>query len=91
MAEKPRVAIYSLCEGGDKSTLLLARSICKQNRWFQPLEYVDTSKAQAYEWKNLMADIAIGDYIQVLVTYHGSPELERYCQQYDCTLVQART
>ena len=90
MAEKPRVAIYALCEGGDKSTLLLARSICKQSGWFQPLEYVDTSRAQAYGWKNLLADLELGDFIQILVTYHTSAELERYCQQYNCTLVQGR-
>jgi hypothetical protein len=90
MAEQPRVAIYALCEHGDKSSLILARNICDRNGWGQRLEYVDTSKAQSYFWKDLLADIAIGDFIQILVTYFVSPELENYCAQYNCTLVPAR-
>lgn len=89
MTEKPRVAIYALCEHGDRSSFILAQNICKQNGWYQPLEYVDTNKAQAYFWKDLLADIAIGDFIQILVTYHVSPKLEQYCAQYNCTLVPA--
>jgi len=90
MAEQPRVAIYALCEHGDKSSLILARNVCEQNGWAQPLEYVDSSKAASYFWKDLLADIAIGDFIQTLVTCFVSPELEQYCAQYNCTLVQAR-
>ena len=90
MAEQPRVAIYALCEYGDNSSLILARSVCQQNGWLKRLEYMDTSKAGRYAWKDLLADIAIGDFIQVLVTYFTSPELEQYCAQYNCTLIQAK-
>ena len=90
MAEQPRVALYALCEHGDRSSLILARNVCEQNGWGQPLEYVDSSRAKSYDWKNLLADIAIGDFIQILVTRHGSPEFEQYCAQYNCTLVRAR-
>lgn len=89
MAEQPRVAIYALCEHGDRSSLILAQSVCKQNGWVQPLEYIDPSKAERYDWKHLLADIALGDYIQILVTYHASQKLELYCLQYNCTLIQA--
>lgn len=90
MAEKPRVALYALCQGGDRSSLILARNVCNQNGWAQSLEYVDTSKAESYSWKDLLADIAIGDFIQILVTYFTTPELEQYCSQYNCTLIQAK-
>jgi hypothetical protein len=90
MEEQPRVAIYALCERGDRSSLILARQICDRNGWGHRLEYVDTNKAQAYFWKDLLADIAIGDFIQILVTYHVSEKLEQYCAQYNCTLVPAR-
>jgi hypothetical protein len=90
MAERPRVAIYAICPGGDKSTLILAHNVCKQNGWRQPLEYVDNSKAENYSWKDLLADIAIGDFIQILVTYFASPELEQYCTQYNCKVIQAK-
>jgi len=90
MAEKPRVAIYAICEGGDRSSLILAQNVCRQNAWVQPLEYIDKSKAERYDWKHLLADIALGDYIQILVTYFASPELEQYCGQYNCALVPAR-
>lgn len=89
MEEQPRVAIYALCERGDNSSLILARNVCDQNGWSHLLEYVDTNKAQAYSWKDLLADIALGDFIQILVTYHVSEKLEKYCQQYNCTVVRA--
>ncbi|MCJ7654211.1 MAG: hypothetical protein MUO97_02730 [Dehalococcoidia bacterium] len=90
MAEQPRVAIYALCEHGDRGSLILAQNVCRQNGWVQPLEYVDKSKVENYDWKHLLADIALGDYKQILVTYFASPELEQYCAQYNCTLIPAR-
>ena len=90
MTEKPRVAIYAICEHGDRSSLILAQNVCRQNGWAQPLEYVDKSKAEGYDWQHLLADIAMGDYIQILVTYFWSQKLEQYCAQYDCTLIPAR-
>lgn len=89
MTEQLRVVIYALCEHGDKGSLILSRHICDRNGWGRRLEYVDTSKAEGCAWKELLADIAIGDFIQILVTYHVSEKLEQYCQQYNCTLVPA--
>jgi hypothetical protein len=84
-----RVAVYAITENGDKSSLILARNVCKQNGWVQPLEYVDTSKVATYDWKNLLADIAMGDYIGILVTFYFSEELEAYCQQFGCKVIRA--
>lgn len=89
MTEQPRVAIYAIVEGEDKASLILAHSVCKQKGWAQPVPYIDKSRTDRGDWNNLLADIALGDYIQVLVTYHASPELEQYCAQYNCELIPA--
>ena len=86
------VALYALTMDGDESSLILARHVCQQKGWLEPFEYIDSHIPRDHEpsmYRHCIADVSEG-LIKVLVTYHTSPELEAYCQQFGCKIMEAK-
>jgi len=83
------VALYSLCQNGDRTPLTAALRVCKENGWIHPVTYVDWHIPGDHEpsmYNHMVSDVSEGR-IQILVTHLCSPEFVGFCQSFGCRVI----
>jgi hypothetical protein len=87
--EQKRAAIYALIEPGDTAGVKVLQNYCRKQGW-DYLEYVDAEGPGNKQiwWKDLLGDIAIGDFYDFVVLYQDAPGFEGYCTKYGTQVVK---